>query len=247
VTSPPGPPVKSASRTLDVLEDIAAHGSGSLHVLAGRLGLPKSSLHGILRTMLDRGWLVVDAGRYTLGIRSLLVGSAYLESDAVIGQTSQLLDELAEATVHLARLDGRDIVYLAKRESVHPLRMFSAVGRRLPAHATALGRALLADRPDRDAVALLRRSLVPITARTTTDRTALLVSIAAARDAGYAVEREESCLGVTCFAVALPLSRPAKDAISVAVPLTRLNDELRKLVVDHLLDARRQVAAGAQR
>jgi DNA-binding IclR family transcriptional regulator len=121
--------------------------------------------------------------------------------------------------------------------------MLSAVGRRLPAHATALGRALLADRPERDAVVLLPRSLRPITQRTTTDRSVLLASIATARNAGYAIENEETCLGVSCFAVALPLSHPAMDAISVAVPLARLDDDVRDRVVSHLLKTRGRIGA----
>jgi len=68
-----------------------------------------------------------------------------------VGLLGSILDDLARQfgeTVHLGRLDGAHIVYLAKRESVHPLRLYSAIGRRLPAHATALGKALLAERPD---------------------------------------------------------------------------------------------------
>ena len=119
--------------------------------LARELDIPKSSLHGILRTMIARGWVETDATgtRFGLGVRALQVGAAYLDSDDTVGLVASLLDELAQEfgeTVHLGRLDGADVVYIAKRESMHPLRLFSAIGRRLPAHATALGKALLAQR-----------------------------------------------------------------------------------------------------
>ena len=93
-----------------------------------------------------------DTGsRFRLGMRALRVGAAYLDGDDTVGLIGGVLDELSRRfgeTVHLGRLDGDQVVYLAKRESVHRLRLYSAIGRRLPAHATALGKALLAEHPD---------------------------------------------------------------------------------------------------
>ncbi|GAA4038713.1 IclR family transcriptional regulator [Nonomuraea soli] len=239
-------PVKSAARALDILEDLAANGPASLHVLATRMGLPKSSLHALLRTMQARGWIETDATDtlYALGIHSLLVGSAYLDGDLIVGRTAPLLDELARATgetVHLARLEGGHVVYTAKRESVHPLRMFSAVGRRLPVYSTALGRAILAEMDDERARALLPAVLDPVTPHTNTDPERLIGLLAEVRRDGYAVEHEESCIGLACIAVALPFTQPGRYAISVSVPLARLDDESRKNVVEQLLAARQSL------
>ena len=134
-------PVKSAARALDLLDEIAANGPGTQLQLSTRLSIPKSSLHALLRTMTDRGWLQTDptGSVYQLGIHSLVVSSAYLDGDPVLARAASVLDEVAAATgetVHLGRLDGHDVIYTAKRESIHPLRMHSAVGRRLPAYAT---------------------------------------------------------------------------------------------------------------
>ena len=83
------PSVKSAGRALDILEELAAGGPGSLHTLAGRMKLPKSSLHALLRTMEGRGWIETDLSGsiYRLGIHSLLVGSAYLDGDMVVARS----------------------------------------------------------------------------------------------------------------------------------------------------------------
>jgi DNA-binding IclR family transcriptional regulator len=239
-------PVKSAGRALDILEDLAAHGPSSLHTMAKRLDLPKSSLHALLRTMEGRGWVETDVtgNLYHLGIHTLLVGSAYLDGEMIVGRINPILDELAGATgeaVHLARLEGDQVIYMAKRESTHPLRMFSAVGRRLPAHTTALGRAMLAELPDERVRAMLPAKIEQVTPHTTTDPEQLLSILADARLHGYAVESQESCLGVGCFAVALPLSEPAKDAISIAVPLARLDDALRADIIERLLEVRRRL------
>lgn len=242
------PQVKSAARSLDILEDLAAHGPGTLQELARRLALPKSSLHALLRTMESRGWVGTDAtgGVYALGVHALIVGSAYLDGDMVVGRLGPVLDDLAaqtRETVHLARLEGSSVVYLAKRESQHPLRMFSAVGRRLPAHATALGRAMLAELPPEEAAALVPPDLEAITPRTVTDRQRLDDLLAQARVRGYAVENEESCVGLSCFAVALPAMAQSRYAISIAVPVARLDEATREDVVRRLLDARATLSA----
>ncbi|BDZ48864.1 hypothetical protein GCM10025867_11050 [Frondihabitans sucicola] len=153
--------VKSSVRTLEILETLSrSNEKRSVATLSRELSIPKSSLHGLLRTMESMGWLETDGTGtlFGLGLRALVLGNAYIESDDVVGMAQPVLDSLAEftgETVHLGRLDGSDVVYLAKRESRHTLRLFSAVGRRLPAHATALGKAILARLPDEDVDARL--------------------------------------------------------------------------------------------
>lgn len=221
-------PVKSADRTLEVLEVLAVSPRPrALTELAHELGIPKSSLHGIIRTMLARGWVEADATgtRFGLGVRALQVGAAYVDADDAVGLLGSLLDELAQQfgeTVHLGRLDGHHVVYLAKRESVHPLRLFSAIGRRLPAHATALGKALLAERRDDEVDRILTWPLPRLTAHTLIDPATLHADLARARAVGYAVDREENSEGIVCFGVALRLHTPATDAISVSMPVSRL-------------------------
>jgi DNA-binding IclR family transcriptional regulator len=220
-------PVKSAARALDLLDEIAANGPGTQLQLSNRLSIPKSSLHALLRTMTDRGWLQTDptGSVYQLGIHSLVVSSAYLAGDPVLSRAAAVMDEIAaatEETVNLGRLTGSHVIYTAKRESVHPLRMHSPVGRQLPAYSTALGRAVLSEHPKAVREALVPDDIAPITASTTTDRDAVLAIIDDAARRGYATESEESCIGVRCFGVALPFARPAVDGVSVAVPISRL-------------------------
>ncbi|QCW49618.1 IclR family transcriptional regulator [Nocardioides dongxiaopingii] len=241
-------PVKSAARALDLLDEIAAHGPGTQLQLSTRLNIPKSSLHALLRTMTDRGWLDTDptGSVYQLGIHSLVVSSAYLDGDPVLARAASVLDEVATATgetVHLGRLDGDHVIYTAKRESVHPLRMHSAVGRRLPAYSTSLGRAVLALLPVEERAAMIPDQISAITVNTTTDKDAVLAIIAEAEVQGYARESEESCLGVRCFGVALPFSRNAVDALSVAVPISRLDNGREDFIIETLLSIKARLAS----
>jgi DNA-binding IclR family transcriptional regulator len=131
-----------------------------------------------------------------------------------------LTEELQEAS-HLGRLDGSDVVYLAKRESSHPLRMFSAVGRRLPAHATAMGKAMLSLLPWNEVSGLLPPKLEKLTERTIVSRPALQKELELTRTRGYAIDDEESAELMRAVAVALP-AQGSSNAISVSAPSARL-------------------------
>ncbi|MEV7596044.1 IclR family transcriptional regulator [Kitasatospora sp. NPDC089797] len=240
--------VKSAVRTIEVLEYFAAR--PGLHSLADAqeaLGYPKSSLYMLLRTLVDLGWVETDltGTRYGIGVRALLVGTAYIDGDEAVAATRPVLDRLADdttETVHLARLDGTDVVYLATRASRHYLRPFTRVGRRLPAHATALGKALLATLPDEEVARLLPERLDPLTDRTHTTRAALLEDLRAVRERGYATDREENTLGLCCYAVAVPYRTPARDAVSCSVPVARLTPGREQMIRDALGEARERLA-----
>lgn len=239
-------PVKSADRTLDVLEELAS-GRATLTDLAVRLHIPKSSLHSILRTLEGRGWVEIDSTRsvYGLGMSALLIGSSYVDRDLTVMRTSDIMDRLAAdtgETIHLARIDGPSVTYMAKRESVHPLRMFSAIGRQLPAHATALGKALLAELPALRVQEILPADLAASTPHTITERDTLIEHLEEVRRSGFAVDDEEATVGLRCFAVALPFASPAKDAISCSVPIARLDRERERKIVSQLFEAREEVS-----
>lgn len=240
-------PVKSADRALTILETLArSEDKRSLAELAAELSLPRSSLHGLLRTLERRGWVEADASdqRFGLGVRALLIGDSYVNTDVSVLRAQPAMDMLSERsgeTVHLGRLDGSNIVYLAKRESIHPLRLYSAVGRRLPAHATALGKALLAERPAAEVAAIVGDSLAELTPNTITRREHLDTDLSATRARGYAIDDEENSAGIRCFAVALaPVNRKAHptDALSVSVPIARMHADTEAQVTALLAEAR---------
>ncbi|RMI43607.1 IclR family transcriptional regulator [Streptomyces triticirhizae] len=236
--------VKSAVRTVELLEFFA--GRPGMHTLAAvqsAVGYPKSSLYMLLRTLVDLGWVETDATgtRYGIGVRALLVGTSYIDGDEVVAAARPTLDRIADdtgETIHLARLDGTNVVYLATRQSEHYLRPFTRVGRRLPAHSTSLGKALLATHPDEKVRELLPEKLEGLTEHTITDREALIDELAVVRERGYAIDREENTLGLRCFGIAIPYRQPARDAISCSVPVARLTEAHEQLIREALFDAR---------
>ncbi|KUN92220.1 IclR family transcriptional regulator [Streptomyces caeruleatus] len=239
--------VKSAARTVELLELLAARGDrpARLQELAEALDVPRSSMYALLQTLISRGWVRTDVtgSLYGIGIHALLTGTSYLDSDPRVRVVRPYLDEASEAlgeTIHMARLDGRDVAYLATRESHEYLRTISRVGRRLPAHAGALGKALLAERPDTD---LPDGPYEPLTPHTRTTRESLAADLAEVRARGYSIDREEGVPGIVGFGFALRYEVPAQDAISCSVPVARLSAGHEERIVAVMREIRAKIEA----
>lgn len=216
--------VKSARRAIDLLETFAANPAWTtLADLHSRTGFPRSSLHGLLRTLRDTGWIETDAAgtRFRLGVRALVCGTAYLDRDPVLPYATDALERIREQTgytAHFARLFGDQIVYLETRESRRSQHLVSRVGRTLPAYATSLGKALLAELTEDELGELLPATLPALTEHTVTSRDALRAELAAVRERGHATEHEEGTIGVACSAAVIPYRIPATDALSCSMP-----------------------------
>ncbi|MFB4319563.1 IclR family transcriptional regulator [Actinomadura sp. 21ATH] len=247
--------VKSAARTLELLELLASRQNrpARLRELTEALGVPRSSLYALLRTLTKHGWVRTDASgtMYGIGIRALLVGTSYLDTDPHLRIVKPVLDGLGEKldeTFHFGRLDGFDVVYLATRESGQYLRPYSRVGRRLPAYCTALGKALLAERTGADLDRHVPAELAASTPHTITGRDALDADLERTRERGHAVDVEENSLGLHCFGFALRYAaegHPPRDAISCSVPVARLTPDREREIVEAMREARAQIERSA--
>lgn len=233
--------VKSAARTVELLEYLAARQDNPARIreISEDLGMPRSSAHALLRTLMVKGWVRADESGtlYGIGIRALLVGTSYLDGDPYLAMITPFLDDLRsefDETFHLGRLDGTDVVYLATRESQQYRRVTNRVGRRLPAHATALGKVLLAERVGEQRRGHLPAELVKLTPHTLTSHTELGAALDDVRVRGYACDDQENTEGLRCFAVALRYTWPAQDAISASVPVGRLTEERERSIVEAL-------------
>lgn len=239
-------PVKSAEHTVAVLEYLARRGDQPARIreIAEATSIPRSSAYALLQTLTDLGWVTRDPSGtlYGIGIRALIAGVSYIDADDRVQFVMPWLDRLRtdlDETVHLARLDGTDVVYLATLESNQYLRVINRVGRRLPASATSLGKALLAARPEAELADHVSTPLPALTDHTITDPDALAAQIELARERGYAMECEENTPGLQCYGIALPYDDPPIDAISCSVPIARLTPEREAVILDRL----RQTAA----
>jgi len=226
-TAPTGG-VQSLDRAFDVLELMAAaSGEVSLSQLSAESGLPVPTIHRLVRTLVSSGYVLqMPSRRYTLGPR--LIGLGASASQKVEAWASPHLRSLAEVTgesANLAMLDVDRVVYVAQAASTrHTMRMFTEVGRRVYAHCTGVGKALLAQLPDDAVEDLVASAGMPATTEhTITDVTALLAELRRVRERGYAIDDGEQELGVRCVAVAVPGS--LSSAVSVSGPASRVTPE----------------------
>lgn len=200
--------VKSADRVLQILDLLPQHPDGlTLSELCSALGIPKSSTHALVSTMMARQFLVLDEGtrRYRAGLRLWQAAHSFPDVDAIadiaLPHMEALRDQFNE-TLQLALLDGVENVYIAKVDPDQQLRLASRVGVRLPAYATGVGKALLSGLSEGE----LRRRFADVgferfTPRTVADVDELLRAVAEVRLRGYAIDEAEHTPGVFCVAV----------------------------------------------
>nr|WP_279432358.1 IclR family transcriptional regulator [Aeromicrobium phragmitis] len=239
--------VKSADRALQLLEYlIQSPAPRTLKEVTEALQIPRASTYALLVTLQRRGWVEVNDNRFSLGLRSLQAAVTAIDLDPTVRRTEplrQALNSDLKETVHLARLDGADVVYIQSLTAPDRPSALTRPGRRLPAHACALGKALLATRDWNEVNAVLPDVLTPVTSRTITSRARLREELEQVARHGYAMEVEENTLGLTCYAIAVPaLPRPSY-AISCSMPLDALAQEHRDLVRDRLLQAAQRLEA----
>jgi IclR family transcriptional regulator, acetate operon repressor len=216
-----------SDRVLAVLKELAAHPAGaSLDELARALDAPKSSVHRALGVLRRAGFAEQDGhGRYRVGTELVRIAFEYYENrndeDLVRPVLVRLSERLSE-TAHYARLDGAEVVYLAKVEPVgQAITMSSRIGGRNPAHSTGVGKALLAHElaGERSVRAFAGRHgpLERRTSNTLVSARALATDLAATRARGYALDREESELGINCIAFPLFLDSPRRPTGAISV------------------------------
>ena len=228
---PEGSPggIQSVVRAMTTLETIASQG-GVLGVsqIAARSGLSVPTVHRIVRTLVDLGYLRQEPSRlYALGPRLLLLADS---SSATMRSTAQrhlarLVDELGE-TANLAVLDGSQVAYVAQVPSRHAMRMFTEVGKRVMPHCTAVGKALLLGLPAEEVRLLLSRNGMPRrTDMTIIDPEVYLAQLVQAARDGYAIDDGEQEIGVRCVAVPVP-GAPVRLALSISGPAPRMTPAL---------------------
>lgn len=237
--------VQSVGRAFALLELLAdAGGAASLSELAAGSGLAPPTIHRLLRTLADAGYVRQLADRrYGLGPGLIRLGEAAGRrlGAAARPQLARLVDDLGE-TANLAVLDADMVVYVGQAPSPHSMRMFTEVGRRAYAHATGVGKAILAQLDDAVVRGVLARAGMPVsTARTIVDADALLAELGTIRGRGFAIDEQEQEIGVRCFAVAVP-GAPTPTAISVSGPVSRVDDAFAARAVPALEAAARELA-----
>jgi DNA-binding IclR family transcriptional regulator len=244
-------PVKSAERALELLALVAKKQDNGDEVTQASLrrdtGLPRSSLHALLTSLVDSRFLELAGESYSIGMRAYEVGNVYASGIDIVQVSRPVLSQLVQLhghTANLAILDGREIVYLLKVDAPHPIRLVSAEGRRLPAHCTALGKVLLSKFDDDELDRLYRgQTLAKVTPDTIDSYDELLKQIGRIRKTGIGTEVGESTPNVRCWATCIQDSTgTAVAAISVSMIALRGNSTAATEIIEALHGASREIS-----
>jgi IclR family transcriptional regulator, pca regulon regulatory protein len=215
------PSVRSFERGLAVIRALSAPEPQTLSDVARATGLSRAAARRFLLTLERVGYVSRAGGRFALTPRTLELGYAYLSSLTLPELAHPHLRRLVER-VHesssIAVLDGSDIVYVARVPTRRIMTVAISVGTRFPAHATSMGRVLLAGLdPGERAAVLDAVRLEPITPRTLLSRAALEAELDRAGREGHALVDEELEIGLR--SIAAPI-HDAGDAVVAAVNLS---------------------------
>jgi len=224
--------LKPTDRALSIFEAFeAARRPLALSELAEASGMPVSTSHGVVRVMIERGYLYVTGRRKELYPTRRLVDMALqiAAHDPFLDRLEPQLLALREATqetVIVGKRQGDQIVYLAVHEGPQTIRYSAPAGAQKPLHSTSIGKAMLGELDDASLQTWLAGApLEAITGHTLTAADALLRDIAESKQRGYFLTRAESVSDV--FAVAMPVHLHREVlGIAVAGPRYRMENAL---------------------
>jgi DNA-binding IclR family transcriptional regulator len=221
--------VPALEKADDVLQCISEQPSRlKLIDLSKRLGINKSSMFSLLNTMEQLEWVAREAeGTYSLGSKLGFIGNAFFKQFSLIDRfrkEAHITKHTLQETIQLAKLEQHEVLYLAKEEMPSPVRLASEPGMKLPAHVTALGKAMLSAL---EASAIERlfphEELSPCpTPYTIKKRSDLTAQLELARTEGFACDLQEAVMGFCC--VAAPV-RDAQGKVIAAISCSMFQHE----------------------
>jgi IclR family transcriptional regulator, blcABC operon repressor len=217
--------------------------------LARALDLAKSTVANLCTTLEGTHMIRRVDGRWALGYKVVELGQAFLEGTGLVEEfrrTAHHLPVGAHETMLLAVLDGVEVVYLARHDGSQTVRLASDISRRMPAVATALGKAMLAAMPcdvlDERLAGIAELPVLTSRSHRTMDE--LRRDLDVTRERGYAVDDEQNTEGVVCVGVALP-GTGTPTAVSATLLAARMTDRLRDGLVRDLVTLARGLARSA--
>lgn len=242
--------VRSIERACQIMELIAKNsGKAKLTAISEELELANSTVHRIIATLVDMGYLTqdLDNGEYALGPKLLYLGGQALYRHDLRKTAIPFLERLRDGTdetANLAVLDDDKVMYIEKAESRSYIRVFSLIGRRAPVHATGMGKVIAAHIAWTDVLQILRKKGMPrLTPTTIVEVDAFMEELNKVRAQGYALDNEECEEGVICIAAPVfDYTGKAIAALSVSGPKDRMGADRRSSLIPVVKKAARELS-----
>ncbi|PCR88764.1 IclR family transcriptional regulator [Natrinema ejinorense] len=228
---------QSVRRAFTLVDELAENGPRGVSELANDLDMPVSTVHDYLQALITTGYVTKDDTDYRTTTRFLEVGHRQCHRLEVYKAVSDELETVAEETGEHATLlieEDDQAVIVAVQEGPDAINLFAYPGARMPLHATAPGKAMLAHMPRERVTEIIdRHGLVEVTPRTVTDPDVLFEQLEEVHGKGYAIDVGERIAGMVCIAAPI---RDKEDrirgAICVCGPRSRLDEDRRTEIAD---------------
>ena len=228
---------RSVERAFALVDELAENGGGRVSELAERVDMPVSTAHDHLQTLVETGYVRMEGKEYQTTTRFLEVGHRQRHRQEVFKAVRDELETVAEETDEHATLfveEADQAVILAVQEGPDAVNLFAYPGARMPMHAAAPGKAMLASMPtDRAESIIDRQGLVELTSQTITDLDVLFDQLEEIREQGYAVDEGERIAGMVCIAAPIfDKNDRVRGAICVCGPQSRIDETRRDEIAD---------------
>jgi len=240
------PAVARAARALEVVS--ASTGGLTLSEIARAIAAPKSSCRAVVTTLVESGLLVrATTGTYQLGWKVVELGRAYLARSDLTMEFRRVdaeLGLLGEDTLVLSLLDGRTVLYVHTRAGSHPVAVHYEIGARLPAHCTAGGKSLLAVLPPAATASLYADGRFDtLTRHSISSLPQLFGELERVGRRRYAIDNEETSLGMVCFGAAILGPAGPVGALSVGMVKAAVDPDRAHIVAESLLELAHALSA----
>lgn len=226
--------INSLIRSLNILEYLVDNGEVSILEMSNSFGMGKSTVHRILGTFKTMGYVDQNKenNKYYATLKIFELGNKVANRIPLKKIVRPYLEELFEKcheTVNFAIVDKNEVVFLDKIITAEPLRIELEVGKRVPVHCSALGKAFIAFKRDLD---ISQLKLTKINNNTIDSAEKLMSNLEEIRRNGYALDDGEYIEGLICIAV--PIKDQLNNAIaviSIATPAVRMEEEKKQIYV----------------
>ena len=236
---------------MEILELLVKAGEIGVSNLSREKGLNRSNVHRILSTFEFLGYVEKNSNnkKYRPSLRLFELGNLIIQRNGLIKISHPFLEKLGlkfGETNNLAVLDKGEVIYIDKVESSEALRMDLAIGRRVPAYCTALGKILLAGFSEEQLNQYVKRTRFAKRTPNTLSKEGLKKQLVEIRERGFAIDDEELHLGIRC--IAAPIRNHSGNiiaSISIAGPSTRMTlkklDSTKGTIIDTALEISKQL------
>jgi DNA-binding IclR family transcriptional regulator len=235
-------------KSMDVLNLFLHYSELTLNEMVEHLGVPKTSVHRMAGSFETMGFLQKnDEGRYKLGLPFLQFGQLVAERLDIRQIALPIMKELrdrAKEAVNLIIKDSNDAIYIEKVDTLHPVRLYTKVGRRAPLYAGACSRIILAFLDEDEQERYVRETkMVPIGSGTITDKDQMREVLADARENGYTISDSE--LENETISIAAPIfdhTGSLAAGLSIAGPDSRFGEERHPELIELLKSAAKEIS-----